>query len=83
MSIFYLDTTFNDNNSITVNGNDLRPMNGTTVTKEDFENDVLLIHQSIGDMNTVASDYLTTYYDDDNPDGYFLYEGNSTTPWYP
>lgn len=82
MSTMFLNTTFNDNNPITVNGNDLRPLYGT-VSKEDFEDDALLIHQSIADMNTVASDYLTSYFDDDNSDGYLFYEGNNTNPWYP
>ena len=82
MGTIFLNTTFNDNNPITVNGNDLRPLYGTVI-KEDFEDDALLIHQSIGDMNTVASDYITSYYDNGNADGFFVYEGNSTTPLYP
>lgn len=48
-------------------------MEGITANKEYFENDTLLIHQSIADLNIVASDYLTSGFYDDCRNGTFLY----------
>lgn len=79
--VLHLSTHATDN-KITVNNNELTPIDGSTSTQDSFENEALKIHESLGENNIIGKDYLTTYYDDKI--GKMLhYEGDSTSPVYP